>query len=296
VGLATVDVCHRVRAFPAADEKVTAERQDVAAGGPAANAAVTAAALGSAVGLVTVLGRHPLARFAAGELAERGVAVTDADPDRTGAPAVSAVAVDPSGARTVVSVNAEGVAVRPTADFRRRVESAAETAAAVLVDGHHPVLALAAASAARRAGVPVLLDGGSWKPSLDEPLPLVDVAICSAAFAVPGADDPAGALLARGPRAVAFTAGPEPVRWRTAWGDSGEVPVPVVRRVRDTLGAGDAFHGAAAHALAHRGPFADPTESLPDALVFAARVAAVRVATAGPRTWLVDLRRKVTAF
>ena len=47
---------------------------------------------------------------------------------------------------------------------------------------------------------------------------------------------------------------------------------------RDTLGAGDAFHGAAALAVA-RG------QAWSDGLTFAARVAAVRVQHPGPRAW-----------
>src|SRR5262249_58987992 len=73
------------------DEKTFGPRQDSAAGGPAANAAVTFAALGGEAVLVTALGAHPLAGFAAAELASRAVRVLDATPDATDPPAVSAV-------------------------------------------------------------------------------------------------------------------------------------------------------------------------------------------------------------
>ena len=46
VGLATLDVIHRIAKAPAVNQKVTSTAQFVAAGGPAANAAVTFAALG----------------------------------------------------------------------------------------------------------------------------------------------------------------------------------------------------------------------------------------------------------
>src|SRR5690625_5980424 len=61
-GLATLDVIHRVDASPGPDEKVTALSQFVAAGGPAANAAVTFAALGGHAVLLTALGRSPIDR------------------------------------------------------------------------------------------------------------------------------------------------------------------------------------------------------------------------------------------
>ncbi len=41
VGLATLDVIHRIAEPPAVNEKITASGQFVSAGGPAANAAVT---------------------------------------------------------------------------------------------------------------------------------------------------------------------------------------------------------------------------------------------------------------
>lgn len=284
VGLAVLDVVARVAVFPLPDEKVTALRQDVAAGGPAATAAVTVAALGGRVRLLTVLGSHPLARFVADDLAALGVVVNDAAPERTGPPAVSAVAVHAaSGERVVVSPDAAHVEVpAPTG-----VVELVGTADVVLVDGHHPALALAAALAARAAGIPVLWDGGRWRSGSAELVGLVDAAVCSSAFAVPGhrpGPDSAAALRAGGVPAVAITRGPEPVLWWTSEG-AGEVPVPAVP-VADTLGAGDALHGALAHAVAVQGWSA---RRLPALLGAAVEVAARRVGSVGPRAWLAGL-------
>ncbi len=58
--------------------------------------------------------------------------------------------------------------------------------AAVLVDGHHLAAATVLARAARRRGVPVVLDGGSWKPGPGELLREVDDAVLSADFVLPG--------------------------------------------------------------------------------------------------------------
>ena len=92
VGLSTLDVVHRVQRVPGANEKVTARRQDVAAGGPAANAAVVFAALGGDAVLITALGSDPLAGLISGELTARGVRTIDVTPDDPEPPAVSAVA------------------------------------------------------------------------------------------------------------------------------------------------------------------------------------------------------------
>ena len=280
VGLTTLDLVYRVAALPAANEKTVASDQALAAGGPAANAAVTFAALGGRATLVTALGGHPLARHAAAELAARGVRVVDATPTAELAPAVSSgYVIEATGDRSVVSVN--GAAMRAPAPGG--LAAVLAQADVVLVDGHHPELALAAARLAREHAVPVVLDGGSWKPVLAELLPLVDVAVCSADFAVPGAPAEPGAVtraLRRwGVPAVAVTDGGEPVRWWS--GDaSGTVPVPRVV-VRDTLGAGDAFHGAFAYASV-----VAPAAAPAGGLAFAARVAALRCTVPGPRAWL----------
>ncbi len=130
--------------------------------------------------------------------------------------------------------------------------------------------------------MPVVLDGGSWKDGLDALLPLIDVAICSADFRTPGAltaVESVAALRRHGVAAVAVTRGPAPVWW---WSESGSGEVPVARvEARDTLGAGDAFHGAFCYAVA-----AAPGLPLPRALAFAAEVATARCTVPGMRAWL----------
>ena len=74
VGLATVDLVQRVDRLPGLDEKAEAVSAEVAAGGPATNAAVTAAALGATVTLVTAVGAHPLGELIRADLASCGVA------------------------------------------------------------------------------------------------------------------------------------------------------------------------------------------------------------------------------
>ncbi|HVV09682.1 PfkB family carbohydrate kinase [Amycolatopsis sp.] len=267
-GLCTIDVVQRVEELPAPGEKVQSLSVDVAAGGPATNAAVTVAALGESATLLTVLGSHPLAALARTDLAACGVDLVDLAPDHPEPPSLSAVAVrDRDGERTVVSRNAGHLQVEVSS-------LDAPDATAVLVDGHHPELALAAARWGRAHEVPVVLDAGSWKPVLDELLPLVDIAACSAHFRAPGPG-----LLERGVGTVIVTAGPDPVRWWTSK-DSGTVPVPPVR-ARDTLGAGDVWHGALAYGV---GRFA-----LPELIRFANDVAARRVRQAGPRSWVREM-------
>jgi sugar/nucleoside kinase (ribokinase family) len=272
VGMATVDLVQRVERPPEPNEKLTALSQEVAAGGPAANAAVAFARLGGSATVITALGNHPLARYVAEELARHGVTVLDAASEATIAPAVSSILVtQATGERQVVSRNAG----RFWGEHPPAPPSTWPDADVVLVDGHFPSLA---SGAAKAIDAPVVLDGGSWKPALPELLPSVGYAVCSADFRPPtGA--PEAFLRAAGVPWVAVTHGPEPVEW---WGPEagGQVRVPSVA-VQDTLGAGDAFHGAFAYALVNGFQFAD-------ALAFGAEVAARRCATAGPRAWLAD--------
>jgi sugar/nucleoside kinase (ribokinase family) len=270
VGLATVDLVYRVDRIPGVDEKAQATDVAMAAGGPATNAAITAAALGAEVTLVTAVGAHPLGELIRADLAAHGVRLLDAAPDRAEPPPVSAVTVlDPTGERTIVSRNAGRLAIGVPA-------AGLPDADLTLVDGHHPALAVAAARAARR----LLVDAGSWRPVFAEIFPYAEVVACSAVFRHPAArDGDASTAAAIGSPAVVVTHGPGPVRWFTG-GDAGEIPVPRVAAV-DTAGAGDAFHGALAVALT--------ANDLPAALAEAVRVAGIRVAHPGPRSWLAAL-------
>ncbi|MFQ5894664.1 MAG: PfkB family carbohydrate kinase, partial [Nitrospinota bacterium] len=84
-------------------------------------------------------------------------------------------------------------------------------------------------------------------------------------------------LQALGPRGVVLTLGAEGVCYR--WGkEEGHIPAPRVK-VRDTTGAGDAFCGALAVALAEG-------EDFSSSLRFAVGAAALSVARAGAQEGL----------
>lgn len=316
VGLATVDLIQRVAAFPTPDKKVQSDTVDVAAGGPAANAAITAAALRGPrsdagmdydVTLVSAVGTHSLAALIKADLAAHGVTLLDATPDATEPPPVSAVTVlSSTGERTIVSRNAGSRDIPVPAGGLPEADL-------TLVDGHHRELAVAAARSANR----LLVDAGSWRPVFTEIFPHAEVVACSGDFRHPGATCPDATCPTAGTTAmdratataipaphVVITHGPDPVRWFTTASPhrepttpsihvgipeptasasaSGEVPVPSVTAV-DTAGAGDAFHGALAVALL------DGDRDLPAAITYASHIAAIRVSHAGPRAWLNHL-------
>jgi sugar/nucleoside kinase (ribokinase family) len=286
VGLATLDVIHRIAKPPAVNQKITSTAQFVAAGGPAANAAVTFAALGGNATLVTALGDDPVADLIRADLAAYGVSVVDAAAGASRAVPVSAVSVvESTGDRSVVSLDAVNSDASPPGDLDDLVADAD----VVLVDGHHPLLARVAVRLAAARQTTLVVDAGRWKPAMSDILPYATDMVCSNDFRVPGADDPestAAELVRSGVRTVVTTHGGDPVDWWSE-GDSGSVPVQPVLVV-DTLGAGDAFHGAYSY-------FSTQIESgVAERIDRSARVAALRCSVVGPRAWLSELPIELT--
>jgi sugar/nucleoside kinase (ribokinase family) len=295
-GVAVLDVQQTVDRLPGPDEKLVANDLLVVSGGPAANAAVTAAALGVGARLVTRIGASPLGTLISADLAAHGVEVVDRAGPRD-RPAISTVLVTRgTGQRAVVSVAAsrdEGAGPDGRPEGTGWARALVAGVDAVLVDGHHLDLALPLAAAARAAGVPVLLDGGSWKPGLERLLALVDIALVSEVLTVPAAvvadagiavDDVLAAVRALGPPVVARSRGPLPIEVLTG---ARRAQVAVTRvDVVDTLGAGDVLHGALAAWLAVRG-----STDLHDGLAWAARIAADSCTASGARGWMADADR-----
>ncbi|MFR9752471.1 PfkB family carbohydrate kinase [Nocardia sp. 004] len=283
VGLSTLDLAYAVDRYPAEDSKTQALDQFLGAGGPAANAAVAYATVsGQPATLITALGRHQLTDLVRNDLSSHHVTVVDTTPDRIDTPPVSSIVVAlEAGSRTVVGLDAARIQAVYTAELARHVDQAA----VVLIDGHHPEVAVGIARRATELGVPVVLDAGRWKPIHEQLLPLTDIAICSAAFAPPGFGGDAPALLnylrAAGPKQVAVTRGPDPILFAVA-GRRGAIEITPVPHAADTLGAGDILHGAfCAYYSAGR--------DFVDALTRASAVSTLSCRTFGTRNWASEL-------
>ncbi|MDQ6942663.1 MAG: PfkB family carbohydrate kinase [Candidatus Eremiobacteraeota bacterium] len=282
-----MDVILGVERVPASNEKVVARREVVVAGGPAANAAATCAFLGGRSTLVTGVGTHPLGAGISADLVACGVTVVDAESSNLPPPTSAIMITESTGERAVVSINAIYRDLAAPAILAELVASAA----VVLVDGHHPRLALEAVHSARDTGALTVLDGGSWKAVTSELLPFIDVAVCSADFRPPGVGanvDVLDYLTSRGVRCSAITRGARSVLWACE-GQRGDVqvgPGPVV----DTLGAGDVFHGALVHALTGSDR-SMPADRFRAALEFAASVATVSCQSFGTRSWMSSVAK-----
>jgi len=271
VGLSVLDVLYRLENEPQPNTKNVVAESALLGGGPSANAAVAFAALGGEARLVTAIGSHPMAGLIRADLEEHRVQVEDRIPEYSGRPAIASVMVSPNGDRLAASTAAHGLP-QPGG------ESEFGEADVVLVDGHFPEMQCWAAERARAAGVPVVVDCGSWKPAFERLLPLVDVAICGESFLPPeatGVEDVFAYLRRAGVARRAITRGE-----RSVLVDGAEaVPVAPVQAV-DTLGAGDVFHGAFCFYLAEgRGGFREQ-------LAAASRVAGAACEGFGTREWM----------
>lgn len=285
-GIATLDVVQYDAEPIRPGHKTKSGRAWLGAGGPATNAAICCAHLTGSATLVSAIGRGPAADLVRAELDARGVTLIDCAPDDFTIP-VAAIAVTGDGERTVVSPGATTSPVAPDAAALAVLTSAE----VLLVDGHHPGLGAAARAAvpARGSGSRplVVVDAGSVKPVVEEWLTdWIDVVAASADYAAGLGGDAGQAIahiLAAGAGAAIITGGADDVHWATDRGRTGRHSPPQVT-ARDTLGAGDAFHGALVAALT--GSAVHWREQLPAAVRTACAVASAAVADPSARGWL----------
>ncbi len=251
VGHTALDRVYRIEAFPARPTKVRALDHREEGGGSAANAAAAIAVLGGTARLWSRVGDDDAGLKARRLLERTGVDVDGVLVCEGAKTPTAGVIVDAKGERLVIS---EDDHVMPMEAGWLPLGVVTE-AGAVLSDLSWLEGTRAAFAAARACGIPTLVDvdlgGGLLLGSVAD---LTDYAIFSGpAFErfVHGESDEArfDALLASGLRHAGVTRGPKGYSWKSSSGEQGTqaaFTVPVV----DTTGAGDAFHGAFALALA----------------------------------------------
>jgi sugar/nucleoside kinase (ribokinase family) len=242
VGLITLDLIYLADSPPQNNQKLVATDYTVAAGGPATNAAVTFSHLGNQATVLGVLGSHPMTQLICSDLENYKVAIIDLDSHRDTPPPVSSIIVtQATGERAVISINA----IKTQANITSIPANILENIDIVLIDGHQMAVSKIIAQTAKIQNIPVVIDGGSWKPGFEEILPFVNYAICSANFYPPNCQnqqDVFAYLQNFHIPHIAITHGENPIQYLTC-GQSGVVNVPKIQPV-DTLGAGDIFHGA----------------------------------------------------
>lgn len=246
VGSVNVDLVVRVPRLPGPGETVIGGRFHRAAGGKGANQAAAAARLGAPTWFVGLVGQDDLGREARADLEAAGVDVGLLGPgeEPTG---VAAILVDASGENLIAvasGANAELGAEHVEAAMRRIDVGNA----VVLSNLEVPDEAVAAAaSAAGERGWPFVLNPAPARALPEEVVALATVLVPNETeVAQLGGPD---ALLDGGATAVLVTLGSRGAALHRPGASPRHVPAFPVDAV-DTTGAGDAFCGALAWALA----------------------------------------------
>ena len=242
LGQCCLDVLVTVDAFPHADEKCEYRDRVIQGGGPTATALVALTRWGLSTAALGVVGDDSFGPMIVSSLDDEGVDTSGVAVRPGSASQFAFIVAEPgAGSRTVFWR-------RPTGDPPRAEDidlDVIRNARAFHTDGLFADAALHAATAAREAGVPVIVDAGSLRDGMLELAAVSDWFIVAEKFAraLTGDDDPDGAcrrLAELGPRVVGVTRG---ARGVTALVD-GDLHVQHAYEVDvvDTTGCGDVFH------------------------------------------------------
>ncbi|MDR9372689.1 PfkB family carbohydrate kinase, partial [Conexibacter sp. JD483] len=255
VGSVNEDVLVRA-SIPQPGETVAA-RDDFALlpGGKGANAACAAARLGAPTSLVGAVGADAAGDRALAALRAGGVSIGRVERAPGVGTGQAIVVVDDAGENAIVIAAGANATIAPT-QVAKAIDALAAPGAIVLSNLEIPLpVVTAAARAAAAHGLRFLLDPTPAQPLSAELIPpnaLIvpnEHEIATVAGSAQGTA-PADALLAAGAGAVIVTRGPAGADLYTAAGVAPRTfPAPRVEVV-DTTGAGDAFRGALAAALA----------------------------------------------
>ncbi|NJL10119.1 MAG: sugar kinase [Calothrix sp. SM1_7_51] len=290
VGLVTLDLIYLAESGLRNNQKIVSADYTVAAGGPATNAAVTFAYLGNKAQILGVVGSHPMTQLIKSDLADCNVEIVDLDPTTENPPSVSSIIVTQStGERAVISINAvktqvNSKCIQPNIiqNINSQNSQNSQNVNIILIDGHQMAVGYEIAQMAKSKNIPVVIDGGSWKPGFEKILPFVDYAICSANFYPPSCQNTQDVfhyLSCFGIPYIAITRSEKAIEYVNyqAINTILTIEVPIITAI-DTLGAGDIFHGAFCHYILYL--------DFSTALQEAAKIAAMSCQFFGTRRWM----------
>lgn len=248
VGHAAFDITMTANHHPAPDEKMLAEALMLGGGGPAANAAVQVARLGGKSAFCGYLGHDIFGEEHITELIHEGIDTGLTVRGGQASP-VSQILAKQDGKRSVVNYKGDTHWLTEEEVDLRRIEALSPQV--VLFDGHEPLISCMICQWAKHNGIPTVLDAGSLHRGTRELAVQVDYLVASEKFALQfcALDDTEQCL---DPLTVAghvvVTRGERGLIWQMG-SSRGRRDAYRVNAV-DTTGAGDAFHGAFALAVA----------------------------------------------
>lgn len=271
IGMPVRDLTFRVGGVPARGSKENATHFDEICGGNALNAAIGIVRLGGRASICGPMGdaREASSRFIFEKLAHEGIETKHIVHMPGLVTPISAVLVDPSGERTIVTF-------RDPELWKVRLpgtETLLEDCAAILTENRCAEFCTDLCAEARRRGIPVIVDVDRAMSLREGLLNASSHLVFSSEPLQETADvtDDGQALKKIAKLTSSFlagTRGPKGTIWLDEHGELQETPAFPVHTV-DTLGAGDVFHGAFALAITEN-------QSLRDALRFASAAAALK--------------------
>ena len=163
---------------------------------------------------------------------------------------LSAVLVKPDGKRALINYKGQTQALPANS-----IDFTGIQPKAILFDGHEPHISLILLEEIANRPIPTVLDAGSVHAGTLALMHKVDYLVCSEKFAgqYAGSENVALTRLAERSPVVVVTLGERGLIWKRG-AETGSLPAPPVTAI-DTTGAGDAFHGAFAAAVAAEIPW-----------------------------------------
>jgi len=271
IGMPVRDLTFRVGGVPGRGSKENATHFDEICGGNALNGAIAIVRLGGRASICGPMGdsRETSSRYIFEQLAHEGIETGHIVHMPGLVTPISAVMVDPSGERTIVTFRDPElwkVHLPPT-------ETLLDDCAAILTESRCAEFCTGLCAEACRRGIPVVVD-------VDRAMSLREGLLTASSHLVFSSEplqetadvnDDAAALRKVAkltPSFLAGTRGPQGTIWLDEQGNIQETPAFPVHTV-DTLGAGDVFHGAFALAVTEG-------QELREALRFASAAAALK--------------------
>jgi sulfofructose kinase len=271
IGIPVRDLTFRIQEIPARGFKVNASHFDEICGGNALNAAIGIARLGGRASICGPMGdsRETSSRFIFDKLAHEGIETKDLIHMPGLVTPLSAVMVDPSGERTIVTFRDPELWKVSLPDADRLLEDCS----AILTENRCAEFCTDLCAEARKRGIPVIVDVDRTM-SLREGLLTASSHLIFSSEALQstaGIADDGEALKKIAKLTPSFLAGTQGAQG-TLWLDENQglqrTPAFPVHTV-DTLGAGDVFHGAFTLAMTEK-------QELRQALRFASAAAALK--------------------
>jgi ribokinase len=258
LGVFVADTAYRAPRAPRMGETILGSGFALGPGGKGSNQAVAAARVGGKVSFITKLGKDPFADMALATWKQAGVtpAITQVADSYTGAAYI--FIEDKTGNNAIIVCPGAAATISP-ADIEARADLI-KSAAVFVTQLEQPLdAAVRALEIARGAGVVTILNPAPAAPLEDKVFALCDYvtpneteteALTGIAVNSPdSARKAADVLLQKGAKAAIVTLGEMGALYHTA-GRSELLPAFKVGPVVETTGAGDAFNGGFAAALA----------------------------------------------